>query len=249
MDPSPLLELAAELRNRIYELTFTNPPIEFKWTIHDGSVPYLEPHSNRRLGLALTATCKQIKQECGRGMFYANNDFIMLCHWIDAGYQRTPTGYADVIRRFIATIGFGNALAARTLFLSLARMDWRHFVPAIQQLHPLCEAIKLPLKVAQSWNSPLQIDMLQLHDTGNLVADTLDTRPWSSNQRPAPRGTLLREVCQRAVSEERRSRESHPKWIFCRVCGESRQWRATTVLHMEDEGCAHIAGAEMATTH
>ncbi|KAK1824779.1 hypothetical protein LTR12_000836 [Friedmanniomyces endolithicus] len=147
MDPSPLLELAAELRNRIYELTFTNPPIELTWTTDYPSVPRAEPHTNRRLGLALTATCKQIKQECGRGMFYANNDFVISCRLGNSGYSMDDTGYADVIRRFIATIGFGNALMARTLSLSQARIDARLFRPAIEQLYPLCRAIKLLLKI------------------------------------------------------------------------------------------------------
>ncbi|KAK1825160.1 hypothetical protein LTR12_000449 [Friedmanniomyces endolithicus] len=130
MESSPLLKLPPELRNYIYELTFTNPPIELTWTTHDGSVPRPEPHSNRRLGLALTATCKQVKQECGR-MLYADNDFVISCRLGKSGYSKYDTGYADIVRRFIATVGFGNALAVRTLTLTLtqARMDMRQFGP------------------------------------------------------------------------------------------------------------------------
>ncbi|KAK1064650.1 hypothetical protein LTR74_008502 [Friedmanniomyces endolithicus] len=193
MEPSPLLELAAELRNRIFELAFTNPPIELTWTTYYDSVPRPVPHTNRRLGLALTATCKQIKEECGRGMFYANNDFIILCHFGNSGYSRDDTGYADVIRRFIATIGFGNALTARTLSISQARIDARLFRPAIEQLYPLCRAIKLPLKIWLNRRSSLEIDMLQLRRTGDSVADRLDTLSWPRTMGPAPQGTLLRE--------------------------------------------------------
>ncbi|KAK0257790.1 hypothetical protein B0A54_10835 [Friedmanniomyces endolithicus] len=249
MEPSPSVELAPELRNRIYELAFTNPPIELTWITDYPSVPRAVPHSNRRLGLALTATCKQIKDECGRGMFYANNDFVVSYRSGTSGYQENDTRYADVIRRFVATIGFDNALAARTLSLKQTRIHNRLFEPAIEQLYPLCRAIRLPLKIWLNRSGSLEIDMLQLLRTGDLVADRLDIRPMSRNQGPIPQGTLLREACRRALLEERRSRTRPPKWIFCRVCGESRPWRATTVPHMGDEGCVHITGAEMATTH
>ncbi|KAK0276105.1 hypothetical protein LTR91_017138 [Friedmanniomyces endolithicus] len=249
MDSSPLRKLPPELRNCIYELTFTNPPIELTWTTDYDGVPRAEPHSNRRLGLALTATCKQIKAECGQGMFFANNDFIIFCPRGNSGPSRDDTGYADIIRRFIATIGFDNALAARTLSLNQARIHHRLFEPAIEQLYPLCRAIRLPLKIWLNRSGSLEIDMLQLLRTGDLVADRLDIRPMSRNQGPIPQGTLLREACRRALLEERRSRTRPPKWIFCRVCGESRPWRATTVPHMGDEGCVHITGAEMATSH
>ncbi|KAK0282264.1 hypothetical protein LTR35_000671 [Friedmanniomyces endolithicus] len=194
MEPSPLVELAPELRNRIYELAFTNPPIELTWTTYYDSVPRPVPHTNRRLGLALTATCKQIKEECGRGMFFANNDFIIFCRPGNSGYSRDDTRYADVIRSFIATIGFGNALAARTLSLSQARIDTSLFRPAIEQLHPLCRAIRLPLKIWLSGRSSLEIDMVRLRRTGDSVADRLDMLSWPRTMGPAPHGTLLREA-------------------------------------------------------
>ncbi|KAK0939564.1 hypothetical protein LTR29_008813 [Friedmanniomyces endolithicus] len=199
MDSSPLRKLPPELRNCIYELTFTNPPIELTWTTDYDGVPRAEPHSNRRLGLALTATCKQIKAECGQGMFFANNDFIIFCRPGNSGPSRDDTGYADIIRRFIATIGFDNALAARTLSLNQARIHHRLFEPAIEQLYPLCRAIRLPLKIWLNRSGSLEIDMLQLLRTGDLVADRLDIRPMSRNQGPIPQGTLLREACRRAL--------------------------------------------------
>ncbi|KAK1058127.1 hypothetical protein LTR74_013656 [Friedmanniomyces endolithicus] len=198
MESSPLLKLPPELRNYIYELTFTNPPIELTWTTHDGSVPRPEPHSNRRLGLALTATCKQVKQECGR-MLYADNDFVISCRLGKSGYSKYDTGYADIVRRFIATVGFGNALAVRTLTLTLtqARMDMRQFGPVIEQLYPLCRTIQLPLTVLLNRPLTLHIEMLQLRRTGNLAADVFDAQPGTEH---LPRTRFARDLAAGRMS-------------------------------------------------
>jgi hypothetical protein len=70
---SPLLNLAPELRNRIYELALQNaePIVIPEW---DGRTKAFQSRGWGCLGLGLTATCKQIRAET-LAMFYTINEF------------------------------------------------------------------------------------------------------------------------------------------------------------------------------
>ncbi|TKA56325.1 hypothetical protein B0A55_11676 [Friedmanniomyces simplex] len=200
MDSSPLSRLPAELRNRIYELTFTNAPIELQWIFYRSGFHVRRPF-DRRLGLALTATCKQIHEECGQRMFYAHNDFLITCN---PGNRVDAMDYALVMRTFVHAVGLGNALAARRLILAKHSSTFmRLFAPAIEQLFPLCRETKLPLKIRLSGMISELVDMHNLRRTGNLVADELDVLSRPSNGRVKDHGgPILREACQRALEEE-----------------------------------------------
>ena len=83
METSPLAKLAPELRNILYELIFTqSQPImlEYKWQQGWRSLPERGAYRNV---LAMTETCREIREEC-LALFYSSNDFVLMC---DSGYE------------------------------------------------------------------------------------------------------------------------------------------------------------------
>lgn len=80
MDESPLAKLPPELRNRIYELALRQEnPVRLHWTIWpEEKVHHMDATRSTPTILALTKTCRQIRQESNK-LFYAVNRFIVDC--------------------------------------------------------------------------------------------------------------------------------------------------------------------------
>ncbi|KAK3636411.1 hypothetical protein LTR56_014198 [Elasticomyces elasticus] len=118
---SPFLRLPPELRNLFYELALQQPePVVIRrlgkvWPESRQPSSQLPHHA-----MALTATCRLIRQECGQ-LFYTLNSFVML--------SRKDVPWDDKLQLpelFLEQIGLSNRLALRSLTVDLGgyREDW-----------------------------------------------------------------------------------------------------------------------------
>ena len=76
MDSSPFATLAPEMRNRIYEYVLQQPQTVTIQAHGIDNNPRITPLVELPQALALTATCKQVRDECTL-LFYASNDFLI----------------------------------------------------------------------------------------------------------------------------------------------------------------------------
>ena len=117
MEASPFVTLAPELRNRIYDLALS----EYEAIIIDkdyrkDGIYVVYPKQSMSLflrGLALTYTCKQLREECTR-LFYACNKFV-----VDDGLS--------ILDKFVAMIGEQNAKALGSVelrYLGTVDFEW-----------------------------------------------------------------------------------------------------------------------------
>ena len=121
MDQSPLSRIAREVRNRIYELVLTQPE---SVRIDESSFPIVftryQPH--RRKLLALTETCRAIRDECTQ-LFYATNEFSLVLRTSSRGLKKLPLA----LQNFYTTIGESNSRALRRIVVDLTpywKDDW-----------------------------------------------------------------------------------------------------------------------------
>ena len=74
MNESPFSKLAPELRNSVYELVMSDDSPVCITITEDGKRVARDVDSSIAHGVALTATCKQMRDECTQ-LFYACNEF------------------------------------------------------------------------------------------------------------------------------------------------------------------------------
>ncbi|KAK5115850.1 hypothetical protein LTR85_009444 [Meristemomyces frigidus] len=121
MDHSPLARLPAELRNEIYELALTQAEAvvdigqRWEWRARGGGIYQVTSIGE---ALAITKTCKQIRQESA-SIFFSTNTFDIkldtefLFHnrpeRSSSNFQQDVEALLEPLHAFIDTIGEGNA--------------------------------------------------------------------------------------------------------------------------------------------
>lgn len=176
MDTSPLASIPPEIRHQIYELAFyQSQPIQISWCICRTSPPNtLTSDCGPADLLALTATCKLIREESTQ-LFYATNTFVMKC--------KRDDNKTHMLRRFLSNIGEANTKALGSVIVDIGGL-----ISQLQPLNPsdavddkLREALKqfhhgvpigmphdLPLTLRAQWvlrgsvTKPMQLDMRSL---------------------------------------------------------------------------------------
>lgn len=115
MDDSPFSKLAPELRNQIYDLALRHDtPIAIRWLRVPDTFRLHEPTDEQRHPLALTATCKQARQETLK-LFGAANTFTLLYSGLHAVYGR-------MLSKFWRTITPGNAKLISSITIDLCHL-------------------------------------------------------------------------------------------------------------------------------
>lgn len=106
MDNSPLGTLPAELRNNIYSLVLHfQDPFVFAYKMHGNRTRFAKI-SKQRLPLALTATCKEVREHTTK-LFYATNTFTFL--------DTDDNDATYIFDWFTAVIGRPSTAALRSL--------------------------------------------------------------------------------------------------------------------------------------
>ncbi|KAK4629645.1 hypothetical protein CLAFUW4_08310 [Fulvia fulva] len=143
MDKSPLGSLAPELRNRIYELVLAqDQPVYIIQTSRAYGKYKQDPHRSRRLEIAITQTCRLLRQESTK-MFYGFNLFTF------AGPGQTAFGNPlNVALGFLESIGEVNAFAVREIHIESHRRTPVYAGPPHPRSEESAEEAKNQLDIA-----------------------------------------------------------------------------------------------------
>lgn len=121
MENSTLIRLPAELRNTIYELVLLEDEVIIlrhnngslkRWLPFTGAKCVDERHKNI---LALTRTCKQLRNET-HPLVFSLNEFFVRGWWFD-GDGKTHYSLIDDCRRWLEIIGLQNAKLIKRLLI------------------------------------------------------------------------------------------------------------------------------------
>ncbi|KAK5674747.1 hypothetical protein LTS10_012483 [Elasticomyces elasticus] len=204
----PLLRLPAELRNQIYELTFSHDgPIDVCWQPSCDSLAVAD-HPDKSVGVGLSllkhslhATCKTIREESS-GMFFPANDFRLTIPTISS---RNDQHILRVSRLFVSALGgLERAKTARSLTVLITcatrSVVANATVSAVPHLHLWCvrPTIDLRLQLVVSPYLSTTLDMSDprtsctaiVRETEQLKAEGGKTFKWG--------GRRLEQACGRA---------------------------------------------------
>ncbi|KAK4499639.1 hypothetical protein PRZ48_010157 [Zasmidium cellare] len=126
MDNSPLAKLSPELRNRVYEYALIFDDTQLHVTAdHYNAKMHTTNECAQLRPLALTTTCRQIRQETSQ-MFYHYNTFNIHFEKHTEDQDRDET---CLLQRFSANMGGVNATNLRRIAVTIGRESFMAEVP------------------------------------------------------------------------------------------------------------------------
>ncbi|KAK5743993.1 hypothetical protein LTR17_002331 [Elasticomyces elasticus] len=196
MDASHLARLPGELRNQIYDLTInglvnqTYSCIVFEH-YNESDTTATMPNRNTDSGLALSRTCKQLREECGTRLY---SNCIIYITVFQGSKEETKINfirkeeakinYIRIMRKIVSIIGLDNVLLCRGMELRIAtKRDYssitsneQAIAPAITQLYPWSSRTRIPLRIRLGCQLPL-LELLDLTHSCDTVVEEVEQLP------------------------------------------------------------------------
>ncbi|KAK4952358.1 hypothetical protein LTR10_009164 [Elasticomyces elasticus] len=212
MDASHLARLPAELRNQIYDLTTnglvnqTHRYIVFEHYSQSNTTA-LVPNRKVDSGIALSRTCKQLREECGARL-YSNS--IVYVTVYQGPEEEAKINYVRIMRKIVSRIGLDNVFLCRDMELRIATKavlssissSEQAIAPAIKQLYPWSTRSRIPLRIRLGYQLPL-LELLDLGHSCDTVLEELALDSDSQQENIAV-ALWLPRVCEGVRASEAR---------------------------------------------
>ncbi|KAK3666221.1 hypothetical protein LTR22_002885 [Elasticomyces elasticus] len=207
------------------------------------------PNRNTDSGLALSRTCKQLREECGTRLY--SNCIIYTTVFQGSKEEtkikfirkeETKINYIRIMRKIVSIIGLDNVLLCRGMELRIAtKRDYssitsneQAIAPAITQLYPWSSRTRIPLRIRLGPQLPL-LELLDLTHSCDTVVEEVEQLPRTDyhQQEDFAVALWLPRVCEDVRAAEAR------KWATAKKATALIEWMVGS-----DKGCMVESKAE-----